>query len=539
MNRTIRGLLLVGLLLLATSLRLYKITTLMPYIDDLGSRLAIVTLEIHNGIYHFPYCPYLFEYDESGSAYVAYLWTLIFGTRWISFQVYAGIVGVILVLCGTLFAYARFGLLAASISGILLATNPALLTWDRYPTYASNHILTILTLASWSIIPWKSMDKPLPLRWVMSGFVAGLGLYLTNLSNMAVLAVMICIVFGRHEDSFILHIKRIVSRLLLFCTGMIVAASPLLLFWSQFRRYLLWRKKHFEMFIEYADYIGWMIHEITHLITQLVYDAGDCLFQTKGFPLLGPMTTICAIAGFSALFSHRKRSEYYAIPALFLIWSVLIASVATGIWRCSYFSLIVPFLLIHAGVGGSWLLTLGTALFKRKTYQHVFIGLGMLCVLGYGIRDAMSFIHGPQKPTPGNSLLTRLHYDLEDAPDIPHLFTLGVHEAYHYHFPFWFAVRSNVTRASIIGWDSNGWYTHPDRIRIAMNPSQEVSCRIVVDRLELDEFKRVAHELIAGQPVYLERSGLWSIPCAVTIPEEVKRTWTDSVIPIILDIKSE
>ena len=80
----------IGITATAAFLRFTHITTMNPYIEDLSSRLGILTLDFHQGLHHFPYAPYQFEFDETGSAHVAYLWTLLFGRDWSSFQLQIG-----------------------------------------------------------------------------------------------------------------------------------------------------------------------------------------------------------------------------------------------------------------------------------------------------------------------------------------------------------------------------------------------------------------------------------------------------------------
>ncbi|GEM_PF-4543258 len=538
MNANARFLILaIVVTLIAAFLRFSHITTMNPYIEDLSARLGILTLDFHRGIHHFPYAPYQFEFDETGSSYVAYIWTILFGNDWSSFQFYGAFFGVLLTLSVVVFSRCFYNERTAWISGLFVATNPALLTWDRYPAYASSHILSILIMLVWAILLVRPTVPRSSLRVLLAGVVFGLGLFVTNLVNLALPATLTACGCNLGRARQLQSIRRRGNNFLMFFAGMAITSIPILIAYKQFSWYVLWRVKHFETFMQSSEPITWLLSQMGFIIGQIGWRAQDCLFQSSGSPLLQPIETLLLLAGIVAGVMCRRKPRYRLIPLYFLVWLGVIAVVKTGPWSCTYFSLIVPFLLIQAGVGGDWMVRGIRVAIRHSICRRWISSVIMTSVLVSSVLAARSFMDGSRKLIPGNSLLTDLHYDLAEVPDLPHLFSSTIHEVYHFHYPFWYATRSRLTRVSIVDWDDTGWYSHPDHLPLKIEKSDSPSCCFIVDSPHAAAFRERFGEWITEDlPIRLERSGLWSFPCTVTLPEVLRRTWTETAIPDMLDI---
>ncbi|MBN1296561.1 hypothetical protein JXA80_07250, partial [bacterium] len=144
---------------------------------------------------------------------------------------------------------------------------------------------------------------------------------------------------------------------------------------------------------------------------------------------------------------------------------------------------------------------------------------------------------GPYRIHPWPDSLTRLQRDMMAAKPMVYVFSDRVPEVLHYHMPFWFVTRVDHPRTSIISWDAEGWLTIPDRYAIEFEHDPDSLVGFVICESDFQEFiARMGKNRIKSWRK-LPNSGLMLVRCKVTVPDLLKRTWTSSLAPPILDVR--
>lgn len=110
---------------LALILRVINADHLNNNILDLHARQASMAIDIIRGHFHFPNAPWIFEYDESGLAWLMVPWVLIFGHKWVVFRLFGAILTSIIPNVITWVGIRHWNRLTGLAAGIFIASLPA------------------------------------------------------------------------------------------------------------------------------------------------------------------------------------------------------------------------------------------------------------------------------------------------------------------------------------------------------------------------------------------------------------------------------
>ncbi len=521
----------LGLLVFIIGLmpRLYRLDGMNNYIDDLASRQAILSLDIMKGILYLPHSPWLFEFDEAGLATLTVPIIALFGTRWIVYQAMAAVAGAITCVAILYLVTKAFGLWTGLVSSLLIATMPCMLIWDRYYHMSASEIITTVNLMALTlVIPPTRLTK---IRAVMAGVMIGVLGYIATTSAFILPSIATVIVL-RHFANRGRRFREMIQHLASLGAGYAAVITPLIIILIKNPLYVIWRQRHFiSMENGFWEAAQTVVMSFLGIFVELFYNAQNFFYQPHGYPLLIPPISLCVIIGVVRAVTRWRQPAYAALIAFMLFWIPSFSTIKPEPWRGPYYAYMIPYMTIFAAIGA---LTVYESLAKWTRLHKTFAIAGLLLLTGTAGFQLYLFIAGPYKIVYRPDIITRLQLDLEGVEDIPTIFSNRIPDVDHYHYPFWFASRSRLSHVSIFDWNENGWIVPPDKEPIQFENDPASRVRIVLAATDVDEFLAKFDRAWILSQHRLERTGLIVIECHITIPDPLKRTWTETAIPPII-----
>jgi hypothetical protein len=513
----------MSLYVFSFALRIINADNINNAIHDLGARYVLACFDIIQGIYHFPQHPWILEHDEAAFSWIMVPWVWIWGRSWASFRLF----GVALASLMPAFVYwiteKKIDRNTGIIAGFLLASAPAQLVWDRY---------LFMNLAAIPIVIWlisiylSSIDSDSYKTYILIGFVLSAGTYFAHYPLALPVAALIIFI---NKKPFKVRMLR--------CSWMVISylgfTLPLIIYMFNNPEYILWRQRHFhdEVF-ELTNVFTTFANANIHYLQSLFSGNYNCLFFRPQAPVLNTSLAVFLIAGL--IFLGKKGLNVFLFTlGVPLIMYVMLGLIRTENWSSVYHKFAMPFLVIAAAVGCNGIINILHRLFNRKIAIMVS-GLMLTSVITLNI---WQFFWGPYHIHPRPDTLTRLQSDMKHLEKIPYLFSTGISEVTHYHMPFWVATRAYQDRISIIGLESDSWISDPDKVSVEIMSKPDSRVGIVVEVNEVDDFREKLGSHVILDEVELPESGLKLLICAITVPEKLQRTWTESYIPPVLPIK--
>ncbi|MBN1552786.1 glycosyltransferase family 39 protein [bacterium] len=511
-------------------IRIYRLQSMHNYIDDLSARQAIIVLDMINGIWHFPFSPYLFEFDEPGLAFLTLPFVYLFGKSWSVFQYFSVVSGVLATFALFLLTARLVSTYAGTAAALVYGLLPCMLFWNRFYFMSGIDWLTIIWLGVLLLLFKKNGISSISAA--LAGFLVGLGMYLTSLIHLITPAAAYLILFKSNSDDNHRWKKRI-ANLFIFSSCIIITSSLILIDLIRQPNYLLWRKTHFISWNTgfFNTILVWLKN-----ITEIIY---EMFLHTKNFINIPPGKTLIVwplallfLWGIISSFKYRRfRSPGLSSLIVVITWLLLIATLKSEPFRGIYFSLPIPFLAILSGIGLHSLLNI---LFK-KTQRLWWISTLILCTVWSGF-CLWSFLYGPFKHPGREDVLTRLQLDLKKLPDIPCLVSTKISDVRYYHFPFWFVMRSYMSSVTVFTWNETGFYISEDvpKTKFAFESAPDQKTAFIVTRNELEALRTMMLPYKSIGIKKLAHSHLFLMTYPVTPTEPARLNWRTSAVPQFL-----
>ncbi|MBN1355268.1 glycosyltransferase family 39 protein [bacterium] len=515
----------------ALALRIIRLGSMNAVIDDLSARMAILAMDGSRGILHFPFAPYIFEFDETGMAYLILPFVVLFKFKWVSFQFLGAIIGALT----TLFVFCIVSRYHSRPGGVLAAwihaTLPAALLWNRYFFMSRGDVLIILTLSALLCI-----RSPVRLRSVLlSGVLIGLASYVHLLGLLGVPAILTVVFLDTRRDRAAW--RTVPGYWAVFGLSVMAVLSPLLINLIRMPYYLLWRETHFGILHRNpSEVLMFYFSNLGSLASELFWETKNFIYQPQGSSLL-PIPVVLAAAWGTAVCMRRPGASLSAgIWAYISAWFLVIGTVKPEPWRGIYFTLPLPFFCILAGVG-VWEAYLN--LVKRIAWKKTSAAAAITLVVLMGGLHIHSFFFGSHRIIPRTGVLVRLQEDLRTERDIPFFFCRRLPETMHFHFPFWFVTRTSLTRVAIFDWNDDSAYLMPDKAPLELVPDPFRQACFVMSGEDALKFVTRFSSLDCRPPRKLKQSGLMVITCGCRAGEIAERTYLKTSVPPIFDIAAD
>ncbi|MBN1879315.1 hypothetical protein JW823_04315 [bacterium] len=510
--------------LLAFGLRIVHCGTINNNIDDLSARQAIMCLDILNGCIHFPNGPWILEYDESGYAWLMVPWIFLFGKKWSMFRLFSTLLASVIPPALAWIATRKVGFKTGLAAGLLMATIPAQLVWDRHPIMGAITAINLLWLIALHIVSNGSGRSAMTV--MISGSLIAGSCYIAHYSLIILPAAVLTIMAGQQR------IRLRVLHVILLIAIVSIGISPLLINHLNHPEYALWRERHFHG--AQFEFPGLLFHYRTAFISHLngLFPGGrEGLFLRKNIPVITFPVMLLILAGIAFLLRshHRSIGLILGLPVFLYL---LMGFISVESWSGMYHAHAMPFLILLAALGLSGLSTLLARTLSPPWVNSLYLSL-LIVLAGSNVRQ---FFNGKYSIHPRPDKLTRLQMDMEKMQHIPYIFSKQVDEVAHFHLPFWFATRSYQERISIVDWRNGEWRTDPDRQPVVFETSDTETVGFVIPKDYLAEFSRqIEADRIVGQEI-LPVSGLLLVHCRVEVPILLRRTWTTTMVPPLLQI---
>jgi len=518
----------------ALFLRTWNSGHLNNNIMDLNARQVLMAVDIIRGHIHFPNGPWVFEYDEAGLAWLLVPWIMIFGHKWVVIKNFGAILASITPGVVTWITGKRWNPRLGLTAGLLMTTLPAQLVWDRHLVMCATAVSSIAWLIGLHLVSrHRRFGRYSHGNLLIAGVIIGLSTYVVHYSPMIMPVLYGIILYdGRiFRERWTTALLRI-SSVSIAC-GMTIL--PLLVNKYHNPQYLLWRKRHL---IEWTgDLSAVAVRYFLNLWIQfreLFLDGGRFFYLHDHIPVFTPVFSLLVFAG---IYHLLKRDRYHAV---FILGTPLLMYLLMGLtraedWRGVYHVHTMIFFSMAAAMG------------VRQFGQYIAVRMRPVqaarlvaaCVTALAIFHTAQFITGPYRIFPLPDSLTRLQRDMMEGRGIPYLFSSRIQEVMHYHMSFWYVTRVDHPRVSIYEWDEQGWYTHPDRKPVVFETDPDARVGFVIRPENLDAFIEKMGKARIKSWRRLPHSGVIVVQCRVKIPEIFKRTWTESLVPPILDIKRD
>lgn len=516
----------IAILLTGFILRFIFCDEINNNINDLSARQAMMCIDILNGIIHFPNGPWLLEFDEAGYAWMMVPWIKLIGKQWSSFRLFSVLLTSIVPLMLAWVSTRRFGLATGITAGLIMATMPAQLVWDRYPIMGSVAAITMTWLLAFHLA--DQTGNPNQKKNFLAGSVIAAGCYIGHYSLMITPAVGM-VMIGRIDG----WRKRCIS-LLVLCSGLVFGMMPLIYHNMGQSDYGLWRMRHFH---DLHQPLPAVMKEIVanffmHLL-KLYPGTQECIFLRKDVPVIPLGLLIMILVSVPVLIRRREWNGFWFIWGLPATLYLMMGLIRAESWGGIYHSHAMPFFSVAAAIGLCWILKrvfrkLSSA---RLGWIHAILLIGIMVV------NIHLFFSGSYAIHPRPDLLTRIQNDLRGRSAMPYLFSRSIQEVAHYNLPFWLSTRTFQHRVSIVDRTDRGWRTDPDRLPVHFFPSEIASAGFVIMPDDYEAFRQaIGEDQITGRET-LESSKLLLVTCSVDVPELLQRTWTDSIIPPMLPIE--
>ena len=517
---------------IAACLRGYNPEGIHNYIDGLSARQAMITLDIRQGIHHLPFSVYLLEFDEPGLAYLTYPLTCLMGFKWRTYQIFAVISGAVTAVVVFAFVCAGLGFTSGLAAGLLYASMPCLLVWNRYYFMSGGDWITLFSLSAFSMLLFPSRIRRL---WPgIAGGLLGLGMHLTSLVGLSIPVAMIIIGYRTCWNTR--SKKTCVEPILWFVTAFVLLTLDIVRSLASRPYYIKWRMDHFIQPDSVVAGISAYLKNAVGVLYELAVSGRNYLCLPGHKAPLSPLISILAVIGFVHLFKQR-RTIYFAIPAMYLlVWGALMAVLKSGTFRGPYSILIIPYVLMAAGYGAC-IAVENLKRLKINSHKRSLIFTILLSI--WTVVNAWSFLAGSWKMPFRNDTLTRLQKDLWNHPDIPVLVDHDVTDASFYHFPFWFVMRSCVSRVTIIECRGADFTVKPDDKPLHIAGSEYNEVMFLIDKANLSTFYLNLVHLSTQPPEACRESGLFKLRCRAEVGEYARRTWRDTSVPPIIGLPGE
>jgi len=524
------SMLVLAVMTLALLLRVINADNLNNNILDLHARQAIMAIDIMRGHFHFPNGPWLFEYDESGLAWLMVPWILIFGHKWIVFRMFGAVLTSIVPGAITWTAIHFWNRRTGLAAGIFIATLPPQMIWDRNLVMSALAVSTIAWFLSLHLVWWRSKERFI--KFLFAGLVIGLSSYVVHYSVMFLPVIVLFII----QDGF--RSKRTWSRTIFasgsVISGWFIAALPILIHKFNHPEYLKWRKRHL---ISFSGDLSSIVREyfinLWSQFREIFFGGGKFIFLHDGMRVLSPVFSVLILLGLFFLI-RKERHKLIIVFALPVSLFLMMGFTKTENWRGVFNIHYLPFFSIAAALGvrqiGSWL-TSWVSMKRTRSIVTIFVMILTMFHL-------WQFFYGPCRIYPRPDFLTRLQEDMIGAREIPYLFSSRINETLHYHIPFWFVTRVDHYKVSIFSWDDEHWLTEPDLKPVEFVSDPDAQTGFVIRKQDLEEFKLKMGSARIFSEEELSNSGLLLLVSKVKIPDLLKRTWTDTLVPPMIDVKA-
>lgn len=522
---------LIALLVSAAAflLRIYHAGHINNDIMDLHARQAIMTIDILRGHFHFPNAPWVFEYDESGLAWLMSPVIWIFGHKWIVFRTLGAVVTSIVPGVVTFVVTRHWNRRTGIAAGILFASLPAQMVWDRNLVMSALSVTTITWFTAMHWVTWRNGERYW--KFPLAGMLIGASCYVVHY-NTLILPTLLLIILS--DSLYRGHfLKRSIVGGVSVLVGWLVTTIPLLMHKMKNPEYLDWRKRHLLEFNgDVMEYASLYAKNMSLQFNELFVGGGRFLFLHDGLSVLSPIMGILVLAG-TIYLCHRQRHKICFVLSLPIILYLMMGTTKPEDWRGVFDIHYIPFLVILGALGirqlGIWLRRL-----VPISYVRLVMAVFLLVIVMY---HSHLFFKGRYMIHPRPDFLTRLQKDMMELPaDRPYLFSDRIQEVVHYHLPFWFVTRVDHFQVSIFGWNGDGWYTEPDVVPIEFVQNSDAEVAFVIRKENKNAFiEQMGQERIVGWSA-LAHADLLVASCQVDVPEILKRTWTESLVIPILDV---
>ncbi len=518
---------LISILGFGLLLRAIYLPRINPKIDGLSARMALTALDISNGIHHFPYSPFQFEFDETGTTYLAYPFVRFFGMHFSAFQWFAVLSGTITLALVILITYVAAGFPAAVSAGLLFASLPCVLYWNRFVFMAGVDWITNFSFLA--IICVILPGRLTVLRAMAAGFFLGAGMYIGAFTALAWPALAWLIWDKSRQQRGKNRFKPFIL-LGAACFVYLVLVLPLISHQIHDPYYLLWRHRHFASDQHITSFRQW-IKNIPVLWMELGYKTRWFLKIPSGVALLNPLIILLVIRG--AILGIR--GDFRGISRVSLIyfatWSAVMGFTRQEPFQGTYFSALVPYLIIPAAIACSDIYGKLMRRFGRRSITTVLLVICLLCITAWNIRE---FFAGDFKLHNPEAQLDRLGKDIATQPDIPFFFSRRIPDVLYFHFPFWYVTRSALHRVAIFDWKDGHLVLIPKQTPIPFEPDAHSRCAFVIAPGDVTQFSAClpAGTLITKKET-LVHSGFLKVECRLN-PRMPDGFWKKSVIPPLI-----
>ena len=505
-------------------------------IDAISARQGLLILDFTQGIFHFPFSPYLLEFDETGLAYLMAPWAIWTDFSWTSFQLFSAVSGSLAAVFTYLLGRIMTGRWPGFFAGVCYAVLPHMLRWNRYFFMSGAEVVNSLLIISLVMILKYTGNHPL--RLIVPGMVTGAACYVSGAAVLIlpVLSGLLLINFWETSDRWSGFLKRFFYLI----AGFFSSVAPMIIELIYRPYFLLWRQRHFSLDT------GSLLHQIPRnfltILRELLISSDHFMNQPAGIVLMGlPVTILICLSIF--FIDVRQNPPRVLLVFYPVIWMLVLSFFRTEDWRGLYFIFIMPFLFILAGVTAS-------RLFNCIPWRSGMVRpAAILLIAAFSIYSASEFFSGAFKMASSQEPLRDLQQDLIRYSDRPLLCSSRIPGVSYFHMPFWFAVRSRLPQAAVFSVLTRGisGQDGPEKIDLTTDPDGmplldwNKSPEPVYVLLQPDDFSSVCNGLSAmdQNPVLLEHSKLMLISCRLPLSIYAERTWTASAIPPIIGLDRE
>ncbi|HPQ39577.1 MAG TPA: glycosyltransferase family 39 protein [bacterium] len=521
----------IAVTVLALVLRTWNSGHINNSISDLNARQALMAIDIIRGHFHFPNAPWICEYDEAGLAWLLVPWVKLFGHQWSVFKSFGAVLASLTPGVLTWIAGRHWNRRTGLTAGLLMATLPAQLVWDRHLVVCATAVSFIAWISSLRLVSVNPRDRRW--RYILAGVIPGISTYVVQYSPL-ILPILAGITY--QEDRR--HGRRLsvtAGKITMTSFACLVAAAPVVIHKFYHPQYFQWRMRHVMTFTGHPGTdVRMYFMNLLGLLKELFVGDGIFYYLHDGLAVFTPVFSLLVLVGIGHLIVTDRRNALFVLgfPILLLL---ILGFISAEDWRGVYHVHYIVFFCIAAALGLDRLCrwVSGPSSSFSEPWTHALILAGIM------VLHTVMFFYGPYRIHPPPYFMTRLQEDMRSGRDMPYLFSSDIPEVYHYHLPFWYVTRVDHPQVSIFTWNDDGWFTHPDHLPIAFEPDDGALVGVVVRSDRLKAFiQKIGPDRVKSWR-RLPRSGVIVVRCRIQVPDILKRTWTDSLIPPILDVKKE
>ncbi len=412
-----------------------------------------MSLDIVNGVFHFPNGPWILEYDEAGFAWLMVPWVMVAGEDWPAFRFFGILVSSLVPLFLTWTAARRFGLRTGFTAGLLMATAPAQLVWDRYLFMSAVSAMSILWLLALSLVD-RSPDRRSN-RVIPAGLLVAASCYIGHYSvvisaNNHRCNLVECFRMekqNRRDRSFFFRsLQRYHSS-----SDPSSASSGI----CTLARKTLPRSR--PTGVRYHRSVSLQLSKVISEISS--GEVMSSLFLRKNVPVLSPAMSVLVLVGLIGILTTRRRSFWFAIRSGSDILHYDGADTGRKLeWGLSFARYAI--FCSYLGTSESKVYYLD---YSRCLSRRLVTAVYVLLMTAIVTDNCYKFFWGSYSIHPRPDSLTRLQEDLSELESIPYLFSDRIQEVAHYHCP------SGWRRGVIRNGSRFSAGMNPDGLRIPTN----------------------------------------------------------------------